>query len=1022
VTKSYKIPSRLFGVSFAAIALSSAAHAQNENPVDADPQATASAATPATTAAAEPAQAEADIVVTGTRTRSPFQAPTPTQVIGIGDLQLRGATNVTTLIAELPAFGTKATSGATGNRNPVPGQNFADLRGLGTARTLVLVDSHRFPPTVPVANAQNPYQVDLNLIPTLMLERAEVVTGGASALYGSDAVTGVVNLILRSRMNGIQGEIQAGISEQGDAGERRIGLVGGTSFAGGRGHFVIAADFVQTDGIEGNNSRDWSRGYWTQFTDPTSTAANGRPRTVIAPGSQLGNRTPGGLIVGVTAPGLTAAQRTALLGTDFIGAGVAAPFQLGLYNTGTIANNNTTGVSSIAYSSVQQGGRYPLLENGTLLPDLERKVSYGRADYEFSPAFRLRVSASYGQSQGIQSGVAGSDQTGIYNPATGIGSQVRIYADNPFIPASLRANFPVQATPVNGATPTNSFTLARVNTDWGDFRNVVTDTAWTASIGGEGELGGGWSWDANYGYGNNVYERSAELQRDRVLYGYATDVVAAPAGNAGGVAAGTITCRALISSDPAVRNAAAGCVPTNIFGSGSVGQASLDYFTATARIRSEYAQHAAQLNLRGSPFRTWAGPVAVAAGVEYRNETVDATTDARTLANRFDAQGGLPYDGQFDVLEGYAEATVPLARNLPFAESLAVNGAVRHARYGGDASASGGQTTWKVGGTWEPGFGLLLRAAHSLDIRSPSLYELDLPATIIFNTISYNGRSFSNVLVGVGGNQNLTPERARTTTFGGSFSPRFLPGFQVSVDYYQLNIAGAIGSLGGAQIALRCQSGLEEFCNQLTFSVPGDRTSNLIGISDQFINFSSLKTRGIDFTMAYRTPLWGGRLAINGSATYVDKLTVITPGFGGQPATSLEYAGGVGIGSSAQFFTPRWKGNLTASYSSGPYSIAGQMRFVGPGRFNTTLREVGTPTAQPDISPEDNHVGSYFVFNLSGTLDVLDDGRAQFFWVVNNLFDRDPNIVVNLNLTTQTNGGLYDVIGRNYRLGLRFRF
>lgn len=1010
----------LIGASLAAIATCGTAQAQAQAGPDA--QESAAPAAPAEAPQDEADSAEGTIVVTGTRTRSPFQAPTPTQVIGVADLEERGATNVTTLIAELPAFGTKATAGATGNRNPVPGQNFADLRGLGTARTLVLVDSHRFPPTVPVANAQNPYQVDLNLIPTLMLERAEVVTGGASALYGSDAVTGVVNLILRSKMSGVQGEVQVGISEAGDAGERRIGLVGGTSFAGGRGNIVVSGDYVVSDGISGNNAREWSRGYWTQFTDPTSTVGNGRPRTVIAPGSQLGNRTPGGLIIGVTAPGLTAAQRSGLLGTDFLTASATAPFQLGQYNTGAITNNNTTGVSSIAYSSVQQGGRYPLLENGTLIPALERKVFYGKADYEFSPAFRLLLSASYGESKGVQQGVAGSDQTGVYNPATGTGSQTRIYSDNPYIPASLRGNFPAQATPLNGAAPSNFFTLSRVNTDWGSFRNTVTDTSWTVSAGADGDLGGGWRWDANYGYGTNVYFRVAEQQRDRVLYGFATDVVAAPAGNAGGIAAGTITCRALISADPAVRAAAAGCVPTNIFGSGSVGQASLDYFTADARIRSEYRQHAAQANIQGSPFDTWAGAVAFAAGVEYRYETVDATTDALTLANRFDAQGGLPYSGQFDVIEGYAEATVPLAKDWAFAKSLSINGAIRHARYGGDASASAGQTTWKLGGTWEPVSGLLLRTAHSLDIRSPSLYELDLPSTIIFNNISFNGRSFSNVLVGVGGNKNLTPEKARTTTFGGSFSPTFLPGFQVSADYYHLKIEDAIGSLGGTQIALRCQSGLEQFCEMLTFSTPGDRTSNLIGVSDQFINFASLETSGIDFTMAYRFPIGAGTLSLNGSATYVDKLTVITPGIGGQPATTLDYAGGVGIGSSAQFFTPRWKGNLTATWADGPFSLTGQARYVGKGRFNTTLIETATPTAQPDISAADNAVKDYWVFNLSGTYDVLDDGRAQFFWVVNNLFDRDPNIVVNLNLTTQTNGGLYDVIGRNYRVGMRFKF
>jgi iron complex outermembrane recepter protein len=421
-------------LSLSMIGFAGAAHAQQQsaatNPAPAAAAQTSDTTQPADTAApaqAAPdasASAQPDVVVTGTRTRSPFQAPTPTQVIGQEDLKDRGATNVTTMIAELPAFGTKATAAATGNRNPVPGQNFADLRGLGTARTLVLVDGRRFPPTVPVSNAQNPYQVDLNLIPSLMLERAEVVTGGASAQYGSDAISGVVNLILRKEMQGIQGEVQTSISQYGDVPEQRVGLVAGTSFAGGRGHILVSGDYVNSGALDGNNSRAWSRGYWTQYTDPTSTAANGKPRTVIGDDSQIGNRTPGGLIVSVVAPGLTSAQRTALLGQDFNSATSTVPFDIGLYNTGTISNNNTTGTSSISYSSVQQGGAYPDRENGTLIPALTRDVFYAKADYRFSPALKVTLSGSYGRSQGLQFGVPSSDQTGIYNPTTGIGSQV----------------------------------------------------------------------------------------------------------------------------------------------------------------------------------------------------------------------------------------------------------------------------------------------------------------------------------------------------------------------------------------------------------------------------------------------------------------------------------------------------------------------------------------------------------------------------------------------------------------------
>ncbi len=927
---------------------------------------------------------EEAIVVTGTRTRSGFDAPTPTQVLGVEDLERRGVTDVAQILAEVPAFNSRFGGASNGVRTQSVGQTYADLRGLGSPRTLVLVNGRRFVPVVPTSSVGNPYQVDLNLIPSLMVERMDIVTGGASAQWGSDAVAGVVNVILLRQLDGLKSEIQYGISQYGDSANFRVGAVGGFSFADGRGHVVLSGDYNKNDGISDYFQRDWADDFWQFYSDPTATAANGRPRNVLRRDTQPGNMTAGGLIVATT--GLSAANSAQLVGTQFDSPTTVSRFVRGEFNTGT------------TFAANQAGGQNADRSPRSLIPSVERKVFYGLATYDVSDSVEAYLEGSWGRSAGESVNQPIRDRVSVYTAANPTGSMVRIYADNPYIPAALRGFIPAPAGPSTATQPGQSFTLGRVAYENQQPVTKITDTAYTVSTGLQGKFGEGWTWDASYTYGNNQFFRETFNMRNRALYALATDAVVNP-GN------GQIVCRSTLT------NAGNGCVPVNLFGEGTPGAREFAYYTGTAWAKLDYQQHAAQLNIQGEPFETWAGPVSIAAGLEYRNESANATVDAITPTNVWDLSVGGAFKGNFNVKEGYFEATVPLAKELPFAHSLTLNGAVRYADYSG----FGGATTWKVGGTWEPLDGLLLRAAHSLDIRAPTIYETSAAPATSLNNVIYNNVTYPGVLIENAGNPNLRPEKSRTTTFGAALTPGFLPGFKFSADYFNIKINDVIDVIGQAEIARLCGLGVSEYCNLLNFD-----GTQLVKVINPYLNLSSLQTKGIDFVGSYTTRVGSdGELALRASATWVDAFTITVPGAPNEPARINEQAGQHDNSIGA---TPHLMGNVSMTYSQPVFSITGQMRYVSSGKFDNAYTEVSTNGQPADIDPALNNIGAYTQFNLSGTINVGDKDRFQFFWNINNLFDRDPPIIPSPTLLVQTNAQFYDVIGRYYRVGVRLRF
>ena len=881
------------------------------------------------------APASDDIVVTGSRiARTGFTAPTPVSVIGTQEFERRAYSNVADALNELPAFRATNTPTAGTASTSSAGFNYADLRGLGSTRTLVLVDGRRHVSTATTG------QVDLNLIPTLLIERAEAVTGGASAAYGSDAVAGVVNLILKKRIDGLQGEITSGITDKGDGAEYRISLAGGFGFGGGRGSVVLAGEFLDSDGIGDRFSRDWGRRETALITNPTP-GVNGMPARIIADNVHLSTMNPGGLIT--SGP---------LRGTTFLPDGTVRQYQYGEVFGNLMIGGDGYGINNF--------------QDVMLKVPVKRGVVFGHAEYEFSDAFNLFVEGSYGRSQTRSVNGYSRDQASL-----------TIQRDNAFLPASVAAAMDDAAL--------SSFVMGRFNIDVGPARPFVRNETMRGVIGARGDLGGSWNWDAYYQYGRNDFRNRVFNNRINRNFFNAIDAVFDDDGN--------IVCRSTLT-DPGN-----GCIPFNPFGNGASEPS--DYLTGTSQYDLVTTQHAAAFNIQGEPFSTWAGPVSIATGVEWRRDRADAVADAGSEANIFHVGNLKAIHGEVEVSEIYAEAVVPLARDLPFAHSLELNGAIRRTDY----STSGGVTSWKLGATYEPVDFLRLRATRSRDIRAPNISELFSSSSLGRGAVinpSTGLAPFANIYTL--GNPNLKPERATTTSFGVVFSPRSTS-LRASVDYFDIRLNDQIGTLGAQGIVDRCFAGAEEFCDLITI----DAANNITDVYNSQLNLFQFKTKGVDFEVSYRT----GGLSLRLLATHViDLITIDTAG-------SVDRAGQVG----ASGGIPAWTANANLSYETGPITLNGQLRFIGAGRYDRTLIGPDEDGYSPSLknSIDDNHVPSVAYVNMSVQYDLERAGGppVQLFAVVNNLFDKDPPPVPTNAQSTQNQ--IYDVVGRAIKVGFRFK-
>ena len=536
-----------------------------------------------------------EITVSGSRIdRSGFQAPTPVSVLDSTQIDQRGTTNIANIINEIPAFAGTITPASTNLNSRQNGINAVDLRGLGTNRNLVLLNGRRGTPFDEFGN------VDLNAVPSLAIGRVEVVTGGASAAWGSDAISGVVNLIYDEDLEGVKFNAQYGQSSRGDAEDTRLAAAWGTSISDGRGHFLLAADYNKNEGVPEGRDRAWQRRSPALVSNPADTGPNdGIPQFLIRDNAVLFLSSPNG----VTLPGGATGN------LEFFPDGTARPRVLG-----EVMDNFMIGGS---------GSR--LADRSALFIPTERFNVLASMQYEIADGTEAFVEASFAQ----------SESTGRLIESFSFGD-VTIQPDNPYLPASV-------------AALNEEFALFRTFQEFPPVTSVSKNDNVRLVAGLKGSLGESYKWNVSGQYGRTKFSND---QPHNLLVGnlvLAGDAVVDPG-------SGQTVCRANVGG----ANGAPGCVPINLFGIGSPSQAAIDYITGTGTSDTEIKQTVFAADVSGELFDAWAGPLLGTLGVEYRKEKLDRQVNAPNQNDEFLIVNAKPLEGEFDSKEGFVEFALPM--------------------------------------------------------------------------------------------------------------------------------------------------------------------------------------------------------------------------------------------------------------------------------------------------------------------------------------------------------------------------
>lgn len=897
------------------------------------------------------------LVVTGSRIERPgYAAPTPVTAATGEQLNLSNPSGPGDALKALPILASSvAPRGSTGSSGT--GGTYLNLRNLGANNTLVLLNGERFVP------ATGNGTVDIAMIPTALIQRVDIVTGGASAAYGSDAVTGVVNFILDNKYTGLKGSLAGGISSRKQNSEVKGTFAAGAGFGGGRGHGIIGIEYYKSEGLYSLiQTVNGQRSCQTIALPAGSATSQGYACDVR---SSQANFT--GIISGPSR----------LAGTTFDAVGNPIPFNYGTFVTSTTMVGGD-GIKPQFLPAAQP---------------LERGVFHGRLSWEFSEKLQIYSTLTYGISNHHY-------QIGSYDLNLGT-TALTIRSDNAYLAPSLRAVM------VQNNIPSFTFNKYFANLPRTEIENDYTTGR--AVFGAQGRLGSGWSWDAHGEVGktrNNNYNYYNELLPNMAL---AADAVVDPA-------TGRIVCRSTLT------NPTNGCVPYNVMGSGGIipptdgrtintaTDAQLAYLTGSNWRRTRIREKNVAVNVNGKPFSTWAGPVSVAFGGEWRYNSMRQTADPRgaefnpitNATGPYRSGNFLPQAGQFNVYEGYIETVVPLARNVAFLDEVDFNGAARLAHY----STSGKAFTWKAGLTAGLTNGLRFRGTVSRDVRAPNLIELfaaqSLGATRIVDNVTRGNPVNAQALLLIAGNPALQAQTAKTKTAGVVYQPTWLPRFQASIDAYSIKIRDAIATPNSQLLVQDCANGAVAQC---AFIVR-DASGQLTGIRSVPQNLQSITTEGADIEANYRLSLaeisrLPGQISLHGIANYVRKYSQITQGV-------------QGVNLAGQNNYPRWRWTMQAAYSLKPIEVFVQARYSGSGLFDKSIPATTLPPM---------HVPGQVLLDTNVNYDFkLGSHRAQLFVNVTNVFDRIPPPFADGAGQNAGGTGRFDPLGRYYRAGVRFEY
>jgi iron complex outermembrane recepter protein len=969
----------------------------------------AGAATVALSSGAMAADEMETVVVTGSLIQhNGGDTPTPTVVIDSDFIAKSGQPNIANVLTQLPQI---QNAGGLGDLSP-ENSNFltsgfgvsnVDLRSLGAARTLVLVNGRR-----QVSGSPTGSSVDLNTIPTQLISRVDVITGGSSAIYGSDAVAGVVNIILKDDFEGMVANIQGGSSSRGDGGDVSGAVTLGTNFANDRGNVAISLS-VEHNGAIRSGDRDLTATDELQI--PGLFPSYGNLGNHFAGPSALSSFGPGGKFQ------------------------VALPSQL---TVGPTLNPDGTPFVTAVNGFDRNPNRY-------IEVPLARRVVAETGHYEIVPKWlTFFVESTYSESHASQQlePYPGASTDGLSKPTSSGGTGIVIPFSNPFIPATLATAL----APTIAANPTSpGLFFSRRFSDLGDRTGVVDRNLAKITLGFKGALWDDWTWNSYYEWGRTAESQFSGGYYDKIKMQDALDARAPLAGEVAPTGGGGFVC-----SDPIAR--AAGCVPINLFGVNAITPQAAHYVGSEVTLQSQAIEQVGNFTAQGSLFDLPAGAVKLAVGGEYRDETAQFVPDAATQGGTVAGNQASAIRGSFNVKEVFAEGLVPVLKDLPFAEYLEVTGAARFAHY----STAGDATSWNYGLLWQPIDDLKIRANEASATRAPNIGELFAPNAQTFPSIASDpcskptpgnvatncatqiaalGGGFAGepglpnytlpggqaALQGVGGNVsgniNLKPETAHTLTVGAVYSPSWVKGLQATVDYYDIRLTGAIGGLGPNDTLNACyQASPTEFatnifCKQITRQHNATLGPVITQLNFPTFNLGSVKTSGVDGTLNYAFDMGDidpgladqGNWVLSLNANYLDSYKT-DPGVPG--TTPIVGAGTIGL--------EHWKGLLRATYDTGPLSVTTTVHFVGPALVDKTgVVQLDDPA---------NKVPAYYYFDLNVSYDI--NNWAQVYAGANNVFDTRPPEIFPGELDTTGTGtdvDVYDPIGAFLYAGVNFK-
>ena len=1030
--------------------------------------------------AGEPAQTRDQnaIVVTGTRIQRPnLSSPVPITSITQDELTNQGQVSVGDALNDLPALRTTFSQQNSGRFIGTAGQNFLDLRGLGTIRTLVLVNGRRF-----VTSAVGDFSVDVDDIPEDLIDRVDVVTGGESAVYGSDAVAGVVNFILKKDFDGFRIRGQGGISKYGDRPVDFVSTTFGKNFADGRGNLAVNLEYTHAGELFFRDRKHFSHacafepnpadnGGADDPTTATGDSTNGIPDNVHECNDVFPFVTNGG---NIGTSSLTGQNLSFLPNGNLVVSSPPiqnfVPFQGFVESTDPLAGitGRETGDLAVGRNrySGELLGHFDVSE--AFKPFIEGTYVHQNVFQESSPSFFEGDLSTFfgGEVPDLTCGNPFLTQQARDTLTNGPGAD-RVLVGARFTCAKRNPNGSI-AVDANGNPifdPNRILPIFRNNDDFGSRAEVDKRTTWRLVGGVTGDFNDTWHYEVSLNYGHH---HADNVQKNDLLihdqfgnpagFALAVDAVSVDANgnilNPGDPGFGqNIVCRSTLT------NPGNGCVPIDLFGDGAPSQAALNFVNTTSHLYQTATEFDALAFLSGDSskwFSLQGGPIGFSIGAEHRRETAELHADPVSASGGTFFNAFTPFHPPAMVVnEAFGELNVPILKDLPFVHELTVSGAARYSHYNTSAKNT---FAWNASAIWSPVRDIRFRANYSKSVRAPTLNDLFTNATVDFafitdpcdqQRINQNpnraancaalgvpttvlpgspcaaqgapvGSPFHNCianqrnfLVEDVGNADLKAEVGRSITVGGVLTPRFLPGFSFSADYFDITVENQISQLSANAAVTLCvdQATINNvFCGLVfprdqfgLFSVPA-------ALQKPF-NFAKEKSRGIDFDLSYRHRFANGnRFNLRGFATYTLERTnfpdILNPTFQDRILSELG--------------DPVFSGTLITGFGMGKFDLQYTLRFIGSMTdfaYEDTHTFPGGCTGPGSCPPFNSDIASnvntgpvwYHDVRLNYTIN-----KYQFYLGVDNIMNRLPP----LGLTGVGAGsGIYSNIGRFFYAG-----